>query len=413
MNEKEMAASAAEKYHGKDTDLSPNTQANHQPQQMTLFSGQDEPTAISAAQVQQPQQPQRQDDIHPNFDMSQICDDPQAVQESSCGLFTIKKTSTWLSESSKQPTPKRLFGSLWFEHEMCILFADTGVGKSILAVQIGNAISKGESAMTGFPMEAEPQNVIYFDFELSAKQLEQRYSEDKRNDYYFNHYEFNDRFLRAEIDPMANVDGDYWENLNDSMISAIQRFNATVLIVDNMTWLSNNQEQSKDALPLMKNLKMLAKTYDVSVLVLAHTPKRLFETPITINDLAGSKMLSNFCDSCFAIGRSKQSENRRYLKQLKVRSDVERFGANNVVVCDLVKEEPANLLHFVAVNYGYEAEHLREVTEDERNEAKAKVKELRDRGLSHKAIADEVGISKANVIKWLNKIHQEEEQSAE
>ena len=49
-----------------------------------------------------------------------------------------------------------LFDKLWYEGEICILFADTNVGKSILAVQIGDSISRGK-AIRGFEIEAKRQ----------------------------------------------------------------------------------------------------------------------------------------------------------------------------------------------------------------------------------------------------------------
>ena len=91
------------------------------------------------------------------------------------GLFLVKSANKWMQEASSRPIPKMLFDAFWFEGEVCILFADTNLGKSILAVQIGEAISKGV-AINGFKNEAEKQAVLYFDFELSDKQFENRYS---------------------------------------------------------------------------------------------------------------------------------------------------------------------------------------------------------------------------------------------
>jgi RecA-family ATPase len=59
------------------------------------------------------------------------------------GLFTVKTASRWIEQAKTRPIPQMLFSEFWFEGELCILFADTNLGKSILAVQIGNSISKG------------------------------------------------------------------------------------------------------------------------------------------------------------------------------------------------------------------------------------------------------------------------------
>src|SRR6476620_2270203 len=68
------------------------------------------------------------------------------------GLFTVKTANRWIEQAKTRPIPKMLFGEFWFEGELCILFADTNLGKSILAVQIGNSISKGEQ-IRGFRLE--------------------------------------------------------------------------------------------------------------------------------------------------------------------------------------------------------------------------------------------------------------------
>jgi len=65
------------------------------------------------------------------------------------GIFQVKTAQQWIEEAKLRPIPKMLFDVFWFEGEICILFADTNLGKSILGVQIGNSISKGE-AIRGF-----------------------------------------------------------------------------------------------------------------------------------------------------------------------------------------------------------------------------------------------------------------------
>ena len=69
------------------------------------------------------------------------------------GLFLIRTANGCIEEAKSRPIPEMLFGAFWYEGELCILFADTNLGKSILAVQIGDSISKGR-AVPGFHMEA-------------------------------------------------------------------------------------------------------------------------------------------------------------------------------------------------------------------------------------------------------------------
>ena len=77
------------------------------------------------------------------------------------GLFIVKIANKWIEQAKTRPIPKMLFGEFWFEAEICILFADTNLGKSILAVQIGNSICNGDK-IHGFKLEAPKQTILYF-----------------------------------------------------------------------------------------------------------------------------------------------------------------------------------------------------------------------------------------------------------
>jgi len=271
------------------------------------------------------------------------------------------------------------------------------LGKSILAVQIGNSISKGEQ-IRGFILEAKKQPVLYFDFELSDKQFQNRYSIGFENDY-----QWDDNFLRVEINPDAEIpESQSFESyLNHSLERSIQETGAKVLIIDNLTYLKNETEKAKDALPLMKHLKALKAKYDLSILALAHTPKRDLSKPITRNDLQGSKMLINFCDSSFAIGESQTDKSLRYLKQIKQRNTEQIYDAENVCVCQI--DKPHNFLQFEFVIFGTEQEHLKQHTEQDKTIQIERMVELREQGKSFREIGDELGCSHMKVKRTLIK----------
>lgn len=311
------------------------------------------------------------------------------------GLFTVKTAKRWIEQAKNRPIPQMLFGEFWFEGELCILFADTNLGKSILAVQIGNSISRGEQ-IRGFKLETPKQPILYFDFELSDKQFENRYSIK-----FEQHYSFDDNFIRVEVNPEAVIpEGQSFEDyLNYSLERSITEIGAKVLIVDNLTYLKNETEKAKDALPLMKHLKALKNKYGLSILALAHTPKRDLSKPITRNDLQGSKMLINFCDSSFSIGESHSDKNLRYLKQIKQRNTEQVYDAENVCICQI--DKPLNFLLFEFVNFGKEWEHLKQHTEKDKESLNEKVRELKRQGRSFREIGAELGISHMKVSRIL------------
>jgi RecA-family ATPase len=320
----------------------------------------------------------------------------QAEQEHEAkGLFLVRTANEWINRAKTQPIPKMLFSELWVENELCILFADTNLGKSILAVQIADSISKG-LRIPGFKLEANKQPVLYFDFELSAKQFENRYSQN-----FSDHYIFDDNFKRVEINPEADIplDESFESYLNYSLERSIIETGSRILIIDNITYLKNETERAKDALPLMKHLKALKSRYGLSILALAHTPKRDLSKPITRNDLQGSKMLINFVDSSFAIGESHTDKHIRYIKQIKERHTGKIYDSENVIICQVHK--PYNFLQFEFISFGTESEHLKELSEKDRESNVQRVKELSQQGHSQRQIAREVGISLGAVNKYL------------
>ena len=134
------------------------------------------------------------------------------------------------------------------------------------------------------------------------------------------------------------------------------------------------------------------------MLVLAHTLKRNANTPLTQNSLAGSKRIANFMDSIFAIGTSKKNRpSSRYIKQIKVRSTEMTYGDDNVIECDIVKDD--DFLHFRVNGYGTEAENLDEPDEDneKRKEADSEIERRLREGESYRSIQRELRVSPSDI----------------
>jgi hypothetical protein len=140
----------------------------------------------------------------------------------------------------------------------------------------------------------------------------------------------------------------------------------------------------------MKGLIELKKKYNLSIMILAHTPKRDLSQPITRNHLQGSKHLSNLTDSIFTIGESQIDSKARYLKQIKSRSSEMIYDSNNVVECRL--HQPYNFVLFEFMGFGTENEHLKVKTKADKSELEDNVAEL---------LATEPGISAYAIAKKL------------
>ena len=308
---------------------------------------------------------------------------PKTQQEE---LFNIKQASNWLSDT--YTTPKMLFDKFWFEGELCILFADTNLGKSILAMQIANSLACAQQ-IGPFKNEVEPCKVLYFDFEHTGSQFEARYTADDGK------FSFSNTLYRAELNTAALAALDSAEDIKAAIEQAIIKTGANILVIDNLTYLQNETGKAKDALLLMQHLKALKNKYNLSILALAHTPKRLASKPLTQNDLVGSKMLINFCDSAFAIGRSRNDLDIRYLKQIKQRSTAEEYGEDNVCLFNIVKN--GNFLAFSFIDYDDEFNHLRRKKFKGWGDISTVVTELSKRGLSQRRIATRLSITLTDV----------------
>ncbi len=304
------------------------------------------------------------------------------------GLLKTKTANDWMKQEFGKPAPRQLFGDFWLENELCILFADTNMGKSILAVQIAEALTKCSSFEPFYNQVDESLRVLYIDFEQSAKQFESRYIRGPQ----FDSHLFSPNFFRSEFNAEAD-DGiastNYEESISSAITGELTKTRARVLIIDNITYMCRGAQHAGVALPLMKNLKALKNKHGLSILVLAHTPKRKPGQPLTVNDLQGSKMLINFADSAFAIGQSHARHGLRYLKQIKQRSRQQRYGENNI--CLISQEKHINFLRYKFEGHAHEADHL-QAQDQLKDEQRQQVLQLHAQGRSLRQIADELGI---------------------
>lgn len=252
----------------------------------------------------------------------------------------VRTAAQRLEAASNLPPLVPLFGCLWETPGIAILAGDTGVGKSILAVHIGHLISSSTTKLLGQACHTQ-EKVLYYDFELTDRQFSKRFAD----------MPFTESLMLGDTDPVAeDVEKFTFEHIADDL----DRTGARVLILDNITALALTTTADADvSIGIMKGLKRLQTERGISSLVLAHTPKLPAHQPLSLNDLAGSKHLSNFADSVFFIARSTQGTNVRYIKQLKNRTDKELEG---VIVCEINDE--AGYLAFKDLGDDEEIAHL-------------------------------------------------------
>ena len=219
-------------------------------------------------------------------------------------LFSSSDMQSVIEDGKKKPPIHRLWGDFWWENELVFLFADNGVGKSILATQIACDIAGGKSECS--EVEMPPQAVLYFDFELSDRQLARRYKNAR----------FPKNLVRCTISEEVDSE-EFSMNVIDGIRSKLLDTGAKVMILDNLSYLSTQTAEAEYAGVIMDGLTRLKRELNISIMVIAHTPKIEEWKPLSKTNMAGSKILSNFADGLFAIGRTRNGG--RYLKLLKTR----------------------------------------------------------------------------------------------
>ena len=299
------------------------------------------------------------------------------------GMFTIRTANRTIAEAAMRPNPRQLYQELWYEGEVCCLFSDSNLGKSIYAVQMADTI-------------ATLRPVLLVDCELTDKQFQMRYTDIDTGVMHI----FPELLYRAEINPNTLDVKDYETKIFHHIEAAAQHMKCNIIIIDNLTYLCNSSDKGVDAGLFMMKLMNLKKKYGWSLLIIAHTPKRSLMSPITQNDLAGSKKLYNFFDSVFAIGKSAKDSRLRYVKQLKVRAGEFRYDSSNVIVYEIEKTD--GFVHFEFKEFSTEKEHLKERTEKEITSTHCNVHELKSQGKSTREIAAYLGLSKSKVDRLIH-----------
>lgn len=293
-----------------------------------------------------------------------------ALQQDKPSFFNVSPLKEDLEKGRKMKPPKELIPHILVEQETTILFSGPGVGKTTLAMQMA------------FELAEQGKRVLDVNFELSNQQLALRYpNKDCPNTLYH-----------------ASIDYTKMHDVTDQnlILPEIERLaverNIEVIIIDNFTNLCINSKEAAEAGNIMVKLLAMRMTHNWTMLILAHTPKRKQGDPLTIDDLAGSKLLSNLADNVIGFNKSKKDKNMRYFIQLKYRSFPIELDFKNVQELTLTSSD--GWLHFEYGGYDEERAHLPRSRDEKAELERDIVKELKQpNGLSYRDIADKLGTS--------------------
>ena len=167
-------------------------------------------------------------------ELESIAEQPlDEVEPMKLGMFTVKPFNKVLENAVKKGELEHLYDEFWFEGETCCLFGDSNVGKSILAVQIARDIAN------------KGKKVLYFDFELSESQILRRYSDSETKKC----YNFSENLFHVSLNHMMNAYSveELPREIIKQMGTLVKETAASVVIVDNLTWIAYNSGSGKMA----------------------------------------------------------------------------------------------------------------------------------------------------------------------
>lgn len=328
-------------------------------------------------------------------------------ENSRLSMLSVERSREIYYEAERTHYSRPLFGNFWMTKQVAILFGEPGLGKSALAVQLGVSLAAGK-AIAPFPRNVPAHPVLYLDFEMTHRQFADRYTDRSRGRPV--KYSFHDNFLRGRSlwhgEQLPPAFKNHAEYLIQSLELAVEKDDISTVIIDNISCFGQRHLSPYTTHELLESLRALRERTDISLLLLAHTPKRLPGRQLSFPDLLGSVALSGIADSVFALGASAEPA-VRYLKHIKSRTMPMDNDAANVAVYRLERRqiEPGSAtlpFGFTHIGFSTEAEQLGQRIKDKRILAR-RVNELARSGMSQEKIGGTLGIPRSSVGRMLRK----------
>jgi len=199
------------------------------------------------------------------------------------------------------------------------IFGPSKTGKTIVSENLAYNIALRNNQFLDSELNTHDEKVFFIS--LEEPNIEKR---GERNSKALS--QFSNEELQQIDDNLDFVDEyeqhiwtpDQWEDL----ISDIRRTNADIVFIDSLTHLYLGEiENSTFAQELTQRIRSAVDDLGITLIIVHHTPK-LHGRPITIDSLAGSRVLAQEAE--FMIGINKGANGSRYLKDVAYRFQREK-----------------------------------------------------------------------------------------
>ncbi|HYG17169.1 MAG TPA: AAA family ATPase, partial [Bacteroidia bacterium] len=258
-------------------------------------------------------------------------------------MFDSLKGRNCLPPMEAAPKKERLFGEFFYKNDFAVLCGPEGSGRSILAMQIADSISRGKQ-LGDFGLDSEARPVVFLDFEGNHDEFARRYSMDGKQPYPF-HENFNVVRFHQKFRGYTSMRKDFLRELNTTLAP----HQDGVLIINNLDYWKCFMSESY----AIAAIKELQANNRFSVLLISNLKGNPAHKQITPN--RAGKLLTTMTDSIFAMNFSQKGTDTRYLVQLKTKGGKQTYHANHVAEFTLSKEHNFTGCHFTG--FGTEQEH--------------------------------------------------------
>lgn len=279
---------------------------------------------------------------------------------------------------------RQLFDEFWRDGDLAMLFGAPGTGKSVLAVQIADALARGKP-LDGFRMPTGRRKVLYVDLVLQDLQFQSRYSYLPPNTWYAKTYKFAENLHRDRPPSIDELVG--W------LGKTVREEGFQVVIIDDLSAVKRTHDGIRETLALMRELKRLRDELGVSILAIAASDEPGWKKMVSEHDLKRSRVLSGVADSVFAIGRTgNEGDDLRCIIQTRSRNSSILWKEHNAPTAQITRLENGML------GFRFD-DRFAPRMDPETRRLICRIRSMREAGSTYRAIAEELGISKSQAAR--------------
>lgn len=220
-----------------------------------------------------------------------------------------------LGEIREYKDPPVLALGIFFSAGLIFLVGSPKSGKTTFLEHLSYNLICGIGSFMGMETAKEVKVIAIINLEENfLSRTRRNYKQIANLDKSYNKDKLANLFVLSQgSNPFISTDEE-WSLLIDS----INNIKPEIIIIDSLARLYlGSIENSSEAQLILKRLRYLVETFNVPVIVLHHTIKLPPNQTITLNNVAGSRLIGSEAD--FVLGLGKTSAGLRYIKPLAYR----------------------------------------------------------------------------------------------